>query len=56
MATREGAFSYIIRDYGLKELYLWPVNAERQGTPQQTAKVIGSEGKSSPRVFCEYGE
>ncbi len=54
MATCEGAFSYIIRDYGLKELYLWPVNAERQGTPQQTAKVIEVVKENQvPAVFCE---
>ena len=28
------------RDYGLKELYLWPINADAQGTPQQVRKVI----------------
>ncbi|MBL8991567.1 MAG: zinc ABC transporter substrate-binding protein, partial [Phycisphaerae bacterium] len=40
LATSEGAFSYLCRDYGLTELYLWPVNADQEGTPQQVKKVI----------------
>ena len=40
LVTSEGAFSYLTRDFGLKELYLWPMNAESQGTPQQVRKVI----------------
>ncbi|MBC7785629.1 MAG: metal ABC transporter substrate-binding protein [Burkholderiales bacterium] len=40
LVTCEGAFSYLARDYGLKELSLWPVNADEEGTPQQIRKVI----------------
>lgn len=40
LVTSEGAFSYLARDFGLKELYLWPINADSQGTPQQVRKVI----------------
>lgn len=40
LVTSEGAFSYLTRDYDLKELYLWPMNADSQGTPQQVRKVI----------------
>lgn len=40
LVTSEGAFSYLARDFGLKELYLWPVNADSQGTPQQVRRVI----------------
>jgi manganese transport system substrate-binding protein len=54
MVTCEGAFSYIIKDYGLKELYLWPVNAEQQGTPQQMRTVIDQvKANRVPAVFCE---
>jgi manganese/iron transport system substrate-binding protein len=40
LVTSEGAFSYLARDFGLRELYLWPINADQQGTPQQVRKVI----------------
>lgn len=40
LVTSEGAFSYLARDFQLKELYLWPINADGQGTPQQVRKVV----------------
>ncbi|MCP5078954.1 MAG: metal ABC transporter substrate-binding protein [Psychromonas sp.] len=40
LVTSEGAFSYLARDHQLKELYLWPMNSDAQGTPQQVRKVI----------------
>ena len=40
LVTSEGAFSYLARDFGLNEVYLWPVNADSQGTPQQVKAVI----------------
>jgi manganese/iron transport system substrate-binding protein len=40
LVTSEGAFSYLARDYNLRELYLWPMNADAQGTPQQVKAVI----------------
>jgi manganese transport system substrate-binding protein len=50
----EGAFSYIARDYGLKEVYLWAVNAEQQATPKQVEKVIDIvKANQIPAVFCE---
>ncbi|MGV3575342.1 MAG: metal ABC transporter substrate-binding protein [Devosia sp.] len=39
LVTSEGAFSYLARDFDLKELYLWPINADQQGAPQQVRKV-----------------
>lgn len=50
----EGAFSYIARDYGLKEVYLWAVNAEQQATPKQVEKTIDTVKENRiPTVFCE---
>ncbi len=50
----EGAFSYIARDYGLKEVYIWAVNAEQQATPKQVEKVINTvKANQIPAVFCE---
>ncbi|MGV0023452.1 metal ABC transporter substrate-binding protein [Phormidesmis priestleyi] len=54
MVSCEGAFSYIARDYGLKEVYLWAVNAEQQATPKQVEKVINTvKANQIPAVFCE---
>lgn len=40
LVTSEGAFSYLARDFNLNELFLWPINADAQGTPQQVRHVI----------------
>ncbi len=54
LVTCEGAFSYLARDFGMKELYLWPMNADRMGTPQQVRAVIdGVRDNDIPVVFCE---
>ncbi|MFM9726343.1 metal ABC transporter solute-binding protein, Zn/Mn family, partial [Streptomyces scabiei] len=54
LVTCEGAFSYLARDAGLSERYIWPVNAEQQATPQQIAAVIQFVRDSGvPAVFCE---
>src|SRR5690606_16809575 len=50
----EGAFSYLARDAGLTEYFLWPVNSEQQATPQQIAAVIDAvTANEIPAVFCE---
>ena len=51
LVSSEGAFSYLARDYGLKELYLWPMNSDGQGTPQQVRQVIDSIRKYNIRVI-----
>ncbi|MES4615401.1 metal ABC transporter substrate-binding protein [Ewingella sp. CoE-038-23] len=54
LVTSEGAFSYMAKDYGLQEAYLWPINAEEQGTPQQVKKMIDLvREKHIPVVFSE---
>ncbi|MDJ0612879.1 MAG: metal ABC transporter substrate-binding protein [Rhizobiaceae bacterium] len=54
LTTCEGAFSYLAKDFGLKELYLWPMNADRVGTPKQVRNVInGVRENNIPAVFCE---
>ena len=54
LVSSEGAFSYLVRDFGLRELYLWPINADSQGTPQQVRKVIDAVREHSiPTVFSE---
>jgi manganese transport system substrate-binding protein len=52
--TCEGAFSYLTTDYGLTEEYLWAINSESQGSPQQVAKIIEVvKDKQIRAVFCE---
>ncbi|HHF5743832.1 TPA: metal ABC transporter substrate-binding protein [Haemophilus influenzae] len=54
LVTSEGAFSYLAKDYNLKEGYLWSINAEQQGSPQQVRKVIDLVRKNNiPVVFSE---
>jgi manganese/iron transport system substrate-binding protein len=54
LVSSEGAFSYLARDFGMKELYLWPINADQQGTPQQVRRVIDAvEVNDIPAVFSE---
>lgn len=50
LVSSEGAFSYLARDFGLNELYLWPINADQQGTPQQVRKVIDAVRKNKITV------
>lgn len=54
LVTSEGAFSYLARDLGLKELYLWPINADAQGSPQQVRHVIDTVRENKiTAVFSE---
>ena len=54
LVSSEGAFSYLARDFGLKELFIWPINADQQGTPRQVRKVIDAvRDNSIPVVFSE---
>ena len=54
LVTSEGAFSYLARDYGWREAYLWPINADQQGTPQQVRRLIDLVRKNRiPALFSE---
>lgn len=54
LVTSEGAFSYLARDFGLTEMYLWPINAEGQGTPQQVRALIDAmRDTGAPVIFSE---
>jgi manganese/iron transport system substrate-binding protein len=54
LVSSEGAFSYLCENYGLRPLYLWPINADAQGTPQQVRQVIDSVRTNRiPVVFSE---
>lgn len=54
LVTSEGAFSYLAKDYNLKELYIWAINSEEQGSPKQVKKVIDAvKTNKIPVVFSE---
>ncbi len=54
LVSCEGAFSYLVRDYGMKEIYMWPINAEQQFTPKQVQRVIKAvDDNDVPTIFCE---
>ncbi len=54
LVTSEGAFSYLAHDYGFRELFLWPINADQQGTPQQVRAVVDAvKAEAIPVVFSE---
>lgn len=54
LVTCEGAFSYLARDFDMKELYLWPMNSDQMGSPRQVRAVIdGVRENDIPVVFCE---
>jgi manganese/iron transport system substrate-binding protein len=54
LVTSEGAFSYLVADLGWREAYLWPINAEEQGTPQQVRRLIDLVRREKvPVVFSE---
>ena len=54
LVTSEGAFSYLAKDLNMQEVYLWPMNADQQGTPQQVRRVIDVvREKRIPVVFSE---
>lgn len=54
LVSCEGAFSYLTRDYGLEEIYIWPINAEQQFTPKQVQMVIEEvKANDVSTIFCE---
>ncbi|WP_320664224.1 metal ABC transporter substrate-binding protein [Prochlorococcus sp. MIT 1223] len=54
LVTCEGAFSYLTKDYGMKEAFLWPVNSESQVTPKRMASLIKIVKENQiPTIFCE---
>jgi manganese/iron transport system substrate-binding protein len=54
LVSSEGAFSYLCANYDLKPLYLWPINADAQGTPQQVRAVIDAVRTNKiPVIFSE---
>lgn len=54
LASSEGAFSYLARDFGLNEVYIWPINEDATGTPQQIRRAIDLIRENAvPVIFSE---
>jgi manganese/iron transport system substrate-binding protein len=54
LVTSEGAFSYLAQDYGLNELFIWPINADQQGTPRQVQAVV--DGMREHKIGVIFSE
>lgn len=54
LVTCEGAFSYLTREAGMKEGYIWPVNSSGDITPSQIQNAANfTKANNVPSVFCE---
>lgn len=54
LVTSEGAFGYLAADYNFKEAYLWPINADEEGSPQQVKRLIDTIRQHDlPVLFSE---
>lgn len=54
LVTSEGAFSYLAADFNLQEVYLWPINADQQGTSAQMRALIDKmRTHNIPVLFSE---
>src|SRR5699024_10960181 len=54
LVTSERAYQYMAKRYGLEEGFIWEIDTEEQGTPEQIKSLIQMiEDKQPPVLFVE---